>query len=406
MFNRRVAADLAAHYDSFYLYDENILLENAERLIRDFPGMDFLYSIKANPHPRIVKAIFSQGFGADAASLGEVLLCRRLGLPPERIYYSAPGKRPEDLEQALDQAVIIADSLGEVERIANLAKSNGRVARIGIRINPDFTFENSTGVASKFGIDEQLVFEHAAQFLRRTHLEIIGIHVHVKSQELRADVLRRYHRNVLELAVRVQEALGTPLQFINLGSGLGIPYRPDDQPLDTAALGKAAAELAESFRERLPEARLFVETGRYVAGPCGIYATRVVDRKISNGTTYILLNNTLNAFLRPSLARLILRYAGAQPPGTEPLFTGEDAFRFIALGGGAEEETVTLAGNLCTAADVVAENIRMPRLHPGDTVIITHAGSYAAVLSPKQFSSQTPPKEFYLTSAGEVVEEE
>ena len=120
----------------------------------------------------------------------------------------------------------------------------------------------------------------------------------------------------------------------------------------------------------------------------------------------MVLKNTLNGFIRPSLARLVMSYAAEEKPkGSEPLFTAPDAFGFCPLTAGErEEETVTLVGNLCTATDVMAQGVTLPRLEVGDGVAVTNAGSYAAVLSPTQFSGQTPPAELFLTVKGEILE--
>ena len=142
-------------------------------------------------------------------------------------------------------------------------------------------------------------------------------------------------------------------------------------------------------------------------GKSGIYVTKVMDRKVSCGKTYLILKNTLNGFIRPSLARLVCSYGGAAngcPAPGEPRFTGGAASEIRTLKeDGAEKETVTLVGNVCTAADVAAENVTMPRLDVGDVVIFTNAGSYGAVLSPAQFSSQERPAEVFLRESGEVA---
>ena len=131
--------------------------------------------------------------------------------------------------------------------------------------------------------------------------------------------------------------------------------------------------------------------------------TKVLDRKTSYGKTYLILKNTLNGFLRPSMARLIMSCAAEEPTGKEPLFTKENAFAFMTLRESAPKEKVTLMGNLCTAADMIADNIELPCLEEGDCLIITNAGSYAAVLSPMRFSSQERPQEFFLTMDGMIL---
>ena len=405
MFNKQVVLEQAKKFDSFYLYDEKKILEYTGRLKLDFEGVGFLYSIKTNPNPILLKTVFSQGFGADAASLGEVILAQKYRLPKNQIYYSAPGKSKKDISEAMDISVIVADSISEILRIQELAQEKGIVAEIGIRLNPDFTFYSSYGLPSKFGIDAKTVFENTSLLKGLSNIKIIGIHVHSRSQELDAEVLKKYYENMFALAKSVQEKLSISVQFINLGSGMGIPYSLRDKPLDTELLGKAVSELINVFKENFPHVDIFIETGRFAVGKSGVYATKVLDKKISYGKTFVILNNTLNGFIRPSLARLIENYSqDANPAGSEPLFTSVDAFDFIALNDECEQETVTLVGNLCTAADIIAKDILMPKLEIDDVVVITNAGSYAASISPMQFSSLVPPAQLFLSKNGEVID--
>ena len=147
-------------YDSFYIYDESVIDEYTERLKKCFKGVEFLYSVKTNPNIQVVKTVVSHGFGADAASLNEVLLCEKCGLPKDKIYYSAPGKSDYDIKGAINKSVITADSLNEIYKINKIAGEMGIKAEIGVRINPNFSFYgNGGGSPSKFGIDEDSFFE-------------------------------------------------------------------------------------------------------------------------------------------------------------------------------------------------------------------------------------------------------
>lgn len=394
--------DCLKECDNFYLYDENVIIGNLRRLKANFPQVDFLYSIKCNPNYNVMRSVFSQGLGADAASMNEVRLAKQAGLPRDEIYYSAPGKSIEDIKNALGQAVLIADSLNEIKRIQTIAEQSGITVNIGIRINPDFTFSGDGGQPSKFGIDE----EQALSFLEANlcqNVRVTGIHVHLKSQELEFNTLAAYYKRMLALAEKFQRICGG-LDYINMGSGMGIPYAPGDASLDVAALGAAVKREFANYRETHPHTKLIIEVGRYAVCESGVYVTTVLDRKVSRGKTYLILKNTLNGFLRPSLAHLIAQYSSEDSPaGAEPLFTSKNAFGFHALKEEAPCETVTLAGNLCTGADVIAEDIYLPHLEIGDAVIITNAGSYAAALSPMQFSSQERPRELFLSQSGEIV---
>ena len=407
MFNKEVILNQAKFYDSFYLYDEKTIIEYTNRLKKDFGNVEFLYSIKSNPNPKIVDTIVSQGFGADAASLNEVLLSKKHGLKMDEIYYSTPGKTLKDIKESIDISIIIADSLNEIEKIQKVAEEKGIVARIGVRINPDFTFTSNQGLTSKFGIDEEIFYENIDKLKELKNIEIIGIHVHIRSQELETDLIKDYYKKMLKLAERFKDNLEVELDFINLGSGIGIPYAKDDKPVDTEYLGKAATSMMEIFKEKMPNTRIFIETGRFVVTKCGIYATKVLDIKESYGDKYIVLSNTLNGFVRASIAQFAESNSKDEDPAPwEPMFTGKNSFEFIALTDEVEKERVTLAGNLCTATDMIAKDILMPKLKLDDVIAITNAGSYAAVLSPMQFASLTPPAQLFLTVDGDVINTE
>lgn len=408
MFDSATIRQLAADHDSFYLYDERILNEALGRLLRDFSGCSLLYSLKANPDPVLARRIFAHGFGADAASRTEALLAHEQGCTRENIHYSAPGKSDADMEATLDVATLIADSLGEVRRLEHLAAAKRTVAPIGIRLNPDFSLGGDTGLPSKFGVDSAQFFEALPWIRECEHLRLTGIHVHLRSQELNVAVLRRYHERIFELAAAVRESLGEPLRFINLGSGLGVPYAIEDQPLDTARLGEALRELRQRFASSLGASRVFLETGRFAICRSGVYVTRVMDKKMSHGRTFVILDKTLNGFLRPCLAQLVTTFAGDHETSPyEPLFTARDACAIHVIPWDTTRksglEMVTLVGNLCTASDVIARDIRLPRLEPGDMVVLTHAGSYASVLTPMQFSSHDAPRQFLRTCRGDVI---
>ncbi len=398
-----VIARQAEQHDSFYLYDENRIIQDMTRLKRNFPQVEFLYSVKCNPNPHVVRSVFGQGFGADAASLREVLLAREAGLPKEQIFYSAPGKTLSDLREALSQSVIIADSLGELKRLDQASGESGTDICAGVRLNPSFSFFGGEGQASKFGIDEEQFYD----FLKESpleHVSITGIHVHLRSQELQVSALAGYYENMLALAERVRQALGRELEYVNMGSGMGIQFSPKDQPLDVEALSRTVAERLDAFKEAHPRTKLLIESGRYAVGKSGVYVSKVLDRKVSRGTTYLILKNTLNGFSRPSLAQMVGKFSPeADPAPWEPLFTCRDAFEIKTLKDEPPCEKVNLVGNLCTAADVAAEGIELPRLDCGDVVVFTNAGGYAAVMTPMQFASLERPVELFLTADGRIL---
>lgn len=401
MLDRELILKLAEKYESFYLYDGRTVLDSIAALGSSFEGVRFLYSAKANPHPSVLRCIFDEGFGLDAASMGEVSMGVKLGLAPEDIYYSAPGKSMNDLDAALEKCVIIADSAAELERIQYLAARHGVKAEAGVRINPNFTFDGEGGVSCKFGIDEDEALKKLAEWDKLKNLHICGIHVHSRSQELDTQRLCYYYGRMFELAVRCQKTLGRQLHFVNMGSGIGIPYAATDSAVDLKKLGAHMNKLCKEYAAELPEARIFIETGRFVSGRAGVYVTHVNDVKTSLGKKYVILANTLNGFVRPSIAQMVERASDAAP--CEPLYTGPGAFGFAPLTDETETETVTVCGNLCTGADVIAQDTELPKLKTGDVFVITNAGSYAAVLTPMQFASLTPPVQIFAAPDGRLT---
>ena len=401
MLDRELILKLAEKYESFYIYDGRTVLDSIAALGSSFERVRFLYSAKANPHPSVLRCIFDEGFGLDAASMGEVSMGVKLGLAPEDIYYSAPGKSMNDLDAALEKCVIIADSAAELERIQYLAARHGVKAEAGVRINPNFTFDGEGGVSCKFGIDEDEALKKLAEWDKLKNLHICGIHVHSRSQELDTQRLCDYYGRMFELAVRCQKTLGRQLHFVNMGSGIGIPYAATDSAVDLKKLGAHMNKLCKEYAAELPEARIFIETGRFVSGRAGVYVTHVNDVKTSLGKKYVILANTLNGFVRPSIAQMVERASDAAP--CEPLYTGPDAFGFAPLTDETETETVTVCGNLCTGADVIAQDTELPKLKTGDVFVITNAGSYAAVLTPMQFASLTPPVQIFAAPDGRLT---
>lgn len=401
MLDRELILKLAEKYESFYIYDGRTVLDSIAALGSSFEGVRFLYSAKANPHPSVLRCIFDEGFGLDAASMGEVSMGVKLGLAPEDIYYSAPGKSMNDLDAALEKCVIIADSAAELERIQYLAARHGVKAEAGVRINPNFTFDGEGGVSCKFGIDEDEALKKLAEWDKLKNLHICGIHVHSRSQELDTQRLCDYYGRMFELAVRCQKTLGRQLHFVNMGSGIGIPYAATDSAVDLKKLGAHMNKLCKEYAAELPEARIFIETGRFVSGRAGVYVTHVNDVKTSLGKKYVILANTLNGFVRPSIAQMVERTSDAAP--CEPLYTGPDAFGFAPLTDETETEIVTVCGNLCTGADVIAQDTELPKLKTGDVFVITNAGSYAAVLTPMQFASLTPPVQIFAAPDGRLT---
>ena len=383
-----------------YLYEYDVLRQQTETLRRTFPQYDLLYSIKANPFPPVVRALAALGMGADAASAREVLLSRECGMAAGDIFFSAAGKTEQALETAWDDGEIIADSLGEVARIGALCQKKGQRRAIGVRMNPGFGMGGGLGGPSKFGINEEDLPQLKA-LLDTIPVTVEGIHVHLKSQNLDADVLGGCYRDSWALAKRVQQALDCDLRYVNFGSGVGVAYDEHyEQPMDLERLRTYTDAIAADNAVTL-KARLMIETGRFPTARAGTYWLKVVDKKFSRGKTYVITENCMNGLQKPALAAMLRHAAG---DGTltpyEPLFTSEWAFPIVAHGSESVTETVDIVGNLCCAADVLAEDFTGPKLEVGDLIEVKNAGAYACTLTAQRFSSHPPSRELLVYGDG------
>lgn len=389
----------ATQYDSYYLYEEKVILDRIGTLVREFPTAHFLYSMKANDNQAVTATILRHGFGADAASPAEVQRAEIYGVPPEEIHYSAPAKTERFIRETIGHCVLVADSVSEVSMISRIAQEKGKKAYIGLRLDPDYDMDGSSDVfPRKFGIEISQAKENLPAWLNDPNIEIVGIHVHLQSQILDWTRIDAYQDAVLKLADEWMEEYKVPLGFVNVGSGIGIAYTRYDEPVDLHSLGESLTQKWQAFTQRHPDVQLFIETGRYITGKCGLYVTKVIDRKVSRGKNYILTAGTMNAFLKPVIANMEKNNPNAH--SCEPLFTDVDAHPLWCVSSDGrkitERETVTIVGNLCTANDVIAEDIEFSKLMPGDLLIVRNAGAYASVLSPMQFSSLPKPAQIMI----------
>lgn len=375
-----------------YLYDNQQIIEQCRILQSVMPEEIFLYSIKTNPFAPVVQSIAQQGFGADAASANEVLRAEQAGIPPELIFYSAPGKTEQDIEKAWGKCTIIADSFYELELLERYAANKNAHISIGVRVNPGFSIDSKEAVPSKFGIDETQLTASALSF---PHLKISGIHIHLRSQILDTDLLCAYYRNCYTLAERINELPCVDISFINFGSGIGTVYdETSEKPLVLEKLGQTMRELHQRNSQCM-NAKFILETGRFVVCSAGTYYTKIVDRKVSCGKIFLVVQNAMNGFMRPAIAELLRQNLGDFPVnGQEPLYTSKTQSAFHILEKDADFEKVEVVGNLCTSLDVMATDVILPHAEVGDILEVTNAGSYGCTLTPQLFSSQEPVIEF------------
>jgi diaminopimelate decarboxylase len=396
----------------FYLYEEESVAGQLALLRRTFPDFRVLYSIKTNPHPAVCAFLAEQGTGADAASSYEVRKALDAGFLPDRIYYSAPGKTPAQLADALGKCQIIADSYQELSRLDQLAgerkgDAGGKIL-VGLRVNPDFSFgpgefpEIRKGVGSKFGVDEESLPGRKSFFRSLKHIRPAGIHVFLRSQVLSHVSIAASFEAAFRAARLCVEELDWDIRFINFGGGIGISSAGPE--LDADGLRDAVGDLVSRYAGSLPGCELLLESGRFLVGKGGTFISKIEDIKESRGTTYAIVPGGLSGFLRPSVLSLLQGLPCEVRGPLEPLFSNFGAHAVsLPENHGAERKRVTVCGSLCTSLDVLAADALLPDPKVGDIVAVRNAGAYAATLSPFAFASFPRPVELFRRQNGEIA---
>jgi diaminopimelate decarboxylase len=373
----------------FFAYDRGLLTERVALLRATLPAeVKLSYAVKANPMPAVVQHLSGLVDGLDVASALEMRTALDTTVPPERISFAGPGKTDTELRQAVAAGVTIeVESENETDRVIALGRSLGIRPRVAVRVNPDFSVKGSGmrlgGGPQQFGIDCERV-PALLKELAQTDVDFLGFHIFAGSQNLHAESLCEAQRRTVDLAIRLAGESPLPVRYLNLGGGFGIPYHDRDSPLDLGAIGANLAELvAGPIRAGLPDARVAVELGRYIVGECGVYVTRVVDRKESRGKTYLVVDGGLHHQLAASgnFGQVIRR--------NYP----------IAVAGRIDDEpaeTVTVVGCLCTPLDLLGDGVTLPPADVGDLVVLFQAGAYGLTASPTAFLGHPAPAEILL----------
>ena len=371
-----------------FVYSRALLDARMARLRAALPQrVGVNYAVKANPHPAVIAHMAPLVDGFDIASSGELAFCAAAGIDPARISFAGPGKRDDELEAAIVAGVTLnCESEGEGARAIAIGQRIGKAPRIAIRVNPSFVMTGSGmkmgGGAKQFGVDAERV-PALARTLIGAGAEWRGLHIFTGSQTLSADSIIEAQGNVLALAAELAEAIGEGLPKLNMGGGLGIPYFPGDTPVDLPRVGAALAERLEHLPAVLAETELCTEMGRYLVGEAGVYLTRIIDRKVSYGVTYLVTDGGLHHQLAAS--------------GNFGTVVRRNYPSAIATHYGAQAtEEVNIVGCLCTPLDRMADNAMMPRAEVGDLVAIFCAGAYGATASPSAFLGHGPAAELLV----------
>ena len=322
------------------------------------------YAIKAHATIAVVRLLRTLGARADANSIGEIEVARRAGFTPGDIVFTGVGKTRAELTRAigLGVAAINAESAGEIARIAEIAERLGARARVAVRINPDVEAGShphiSTGRhATKFGVppaDARTLLREAA---RQPSLQVVGVHVHIGSQITGLDPIVRAGEIAASIA-REAAADGLPLEHLDVGGGLGIPYRPDQAVASVDEYASALRQVAAAAG--LP---LVLEPGRWLVGPAGLLLTEVIDLKPRpGGGTFVVVDAGMTELMRPALYGAYHRIEPVSPRPGPPL-------------------RAEVVGPVCETADTLGADRELPPLEVGDLLAVRDTGAYGAVMA-------------------------
>lgn len=374
-----------------FVYDLGRVDRQIARFRSAFPNIQLHYAIKANSYGPLLKYIASSVDGLDVASSGEMHLALRCGMDAGHISFAGPGKRDEELEAAIRAGVTInLESEGEASRALAIGARLAVQPRLAVRVNPDFEIKGSGmrmgGGAKPFGVDAERV-----PALVRTIIEAgadwRSFHIFAGSQSLSADALEETQAATLRLAGNLAEQIGASPPLVNLGGGFGIPYFGGEQPLDVERIGAALVDAMTRRHPLLVDTVFAIELGRWLVGEAGVYLTRIVDRKVSHGKTFLVTDGGMHHQLAASgnFGQIVRRN-----------FPVAIATR---LGEPAQEE-VSIVGCLCTPLDRLADDVMLPRADVGDIVAIYLAGAYGLSASPQAFLSHPQAREMLIVTDG------
>ncbi|MGA2817941.1 MAG: diaminopimelate decarboxylase [Xanthobacteraceae bacterium] len=364
------AVDLVALADAvgtpFYCY-ASATLDRHYRVFADaFVDVDALicYAMKANSNQAVIATLARLGAGADVVSEGELLRARAAGIPPQKIMFSGVGKTARELALAVEQGILCVnvESEAELELLAAIAAEKGRSADISIRVNPDVDPKTHAKIATgkaenKFGIPISRAREVYARAAKLKGARVVGVDMHIGSQITELDPFSDAFTLLADF-VRVLRADGHTIRHVDLGGGLGIPYREDNEPPPDP---NAYAVVVKRATRDL-NCQLIFEPGRLIVGNAGILVTRVLYLKRGEAKTFVIVDAGMNDLVRPTLydAHHDIR------PILEPAV-------------GARRVVADVVGPVCESGDFLALDRSIVEPKPGDLLAIMTAGAYGAV---------------------------
>ncbi len=386
-FTKKNIDSLAAkHPTPFYVYDERGIRGSARTLIDAFswnPGFKEYFAVKALPNPAILAILKEEGCGADASSLPELMLADRAGVSGTDIMFTSNDTPAEEYIEAKERGAIL--NLDDIGHLEFLDRAAGLPDLLSFRYNPGPAQSGNAIIGNpteaKFGVTREQLFEGYAK-AREKGVMRFGLHTMAISNELKAEHFVEATENLFRVARDIEENLGIAFEFINLGGGLGIPYRPEDPAFDVLAFSAGVRSAYETILRPKGDkpVKLFMECGRYVTGPHGYLVAKVrhVKRSYKN---YAGMDATMANLMRPGMY---------------------GAYHHVSVLGKENAPADTMydvVGSLCENNDKFAINRSLPRLAPGDTLVIHDAGAHAHAMG-FNYNGKLRSAEFLMEKSG------
>lgn len=385
--NKIFLSDIAEHFGTpFHLYDEKGIKETGHQLIEAFKNIEGFreyFAVKALPNPSIMKIMHELGFGFDCSSVPELVLAREAGAAGEDIMFTSNNTSPEDFDFAEKDGgcILNLDDITLVDKVPKMPEM------VCFRYNPGSrrTGNDIIGnpVEAKYGVSHEQVVE-AYRKVKNAGAKRFGIHTMLASNELNYKYMVETSKMILDMVRMVSDELDIQFDFVNIGGGLGIPYKPEDEALDIVAMGQEITALFDEFKkERGYCPKLYLESGRFMTGPHGVLAVTAINRK-DIYRSYVGVDACMSALMRPGLYGA---YHHITIPGKEdaPLNT-----------------TVDVVGSLCENNDKFAVQRNLPVIEENDILLIHDTGAHGHAMG-FNYNAKMRPKELLLKENGNVT---
>ncbi len=348
-----------------YIYSHATLTRHFQAYDQAFASVPHIiaFAMKANSNLAVLRLMSSLGSGADIVSGGELFRALKAGIPPSKIVFAGVGKSHEEIKYALESDILFfnVESSAELQAINEVAMGMGMQARVALRVNPDIDPHThpyiSTGMKkSKFGIGADQALEEFQKAASLSNIQVVGLHAHIGSQLTKISPFVDSLTKILGL-IHTLKGKGIPIQYLNIGGGLGITYS-DETPPHPKDLAEAITPLL-----RESECEIILEPGRVIVGNAGILLTRVLYIKDTDAKKFAIVDAAMNDLIRPSLYDA---HHDILPVHQVP---------------NAPEDVYDVVGPICESGDFLAQNRTMPSVKAGDLLAVMSAGAYAFTMA-------------------------